>query len=183
MSHDLLESIRRARNTIRRHRDQKGDDRCWLDDYFVWSLLPDSPQDPTTLPSFDAGMAECRKFFLYRRADEADIVPADAIQDKNAWDADLETMNEEQLQKTLAALQEAIRAHRDIHDRERTLADDRKLYTVLPEKIPADFRLPSEEEFLGEKQTDAGCPAFWKSHQTCPCSEHNLHQWGPCCKQ
>ncbi len=182
MNNELCDTILTLRNAIRRHRDQKGDDRCWLDDYFVWACIPGSPTDPTTLPSFDAGMAECKKFFLYRRADETDEMPNDAIQDPQLWDADLKGMNGEQLQKTLETLQVAIKTHRDIHDRERSIHDDRALYSALPEKVPADFRLPSEEAFLGEQRSDAGCPAFWRSHHACPSAEHNLHNWGPCCK-
>lgn len=63
-----------------------------------------------------------------------------------------------------------------------TADDDRALYAILPEKMPADLRLPPEDHFLGEtKSPDAGCPAFWRSHDGCG-PECNLHQWGPCKK-
>lgn len=59
----------------------------------------------------------------------------------------------------------AIRAHRDAR------GDDRLPYAVLPEKIPCDFRLPPEAEFLGEAiAPHAGRPSFWRSHSACPFS-------------
>ncbi len=90
-------------------------------------------------------------------------------------------MQHAELVETLFALQQSIRAHRDIFSKKRTLEDDRTLYALLPEKIPADFRLPPEPEFLGEaKAPRAGCPSFWRSHSTCATSDHDLHKWGPC---
>lgn len=183
MPSPLIQKIQEIRQAIRQHRDQKGDDRCWLDDYRVWACIEGSPADPEALPSFEDGMEQCRAFFLHRRAEQADPLPPDAIQDPQKWNGDLQTLSELELQTVLTALQEAIQTHRDIHDRPRTLQDDRALYAILPEKIPADFRLPPEHIFLGEETVDVGCPAFWKSHKACPCKEHNLHAWGPCCKK
>ncbi len=78
-------------------------------------------------------------------------------------------------------LEDGLRIHRDISGRPRTIEDDRVLYSVLPEKIPADFRLPPRSEFLGEvRSPHAGCPAFWRSHNGCSATRHDLHQWGPC---
>src|SRR3989344_3813621 len=135
----MIDQIKELRKVIRYHRDQIGDDRCWVDDYKVWNTLPDTKQ-VLRLPT-----------------------------------------NAEGLRSELGKLESAIRKHSYIVYRERTLEDDKELYSVLPEKIPADFRLPCEEDFLGTVRTDAGCPQFWNSHQNCP-GEHDLHQWGPCRK-
>jgi len=170
--------ILELRKVIRYHRDQKGDDRCWLDDYVVWNSLPETKQ-VVRLPTYDEGMRKCRAFFKYRNADAVDEIPADAVLELAKWDDDLAEMSSENLFYELNKLENAIRKHTYIAYRERTIEDDRILYSVLPEKIPADFCLPSEEDFLGTTRTDAGCPQFWKSHQNCP-EEHNLHQWGPC---
>lgn len=180
MQSDIRGKIVEVRNAIRKHRDQKGDDRCWLDDYFVWNLHPDSPKDITTLPAFEDGMAECVKFFRYRQATSADVTPPDALVDSTTWDGDLDQMDGLALTREIERLYQAIHEHRDISGRDRTLGDDRKLYAVLPEKLPADFRLPPENEFLGEKRSGAGCPQFFKSHAACLSPDHNLHAWGPC---
>lgn len=181
MTDKLHSQIVELRQAIRYHRGQKGDDRCWLDDYLVWDCLPDIKQ-AVRLPIYDEGMRKCRAFFNYRNADAMEQTPADAILEPAKWDDDLIAMNYEGLALELGKLENAIKKHYNITNRERTRKDDKELYSVLPEKIPADFRLPSEEDFLGTKRTDAGCPQFWKSHENCS-GEHNLHQWGPCKKE
>ncbi|RDJ35527.1 MAG: hypothetical protein DWQ19_11975 [Crenarchaeota archaeon] len=40
-SEDLQLEIEKLRNAIRKHRDQKGDDRCWLDDIELYNVLPE----------------------------------------------------------------------------------------------------------------------------------------------
>lgn len=181
MNLQLLQSVKAFRAAIRKHRDQKGDDRCWLDDYFVWSVLGDTPLEPTAF-SYEEGMQRCRDFFVHRRAATLDPTPSEAIIDPTQWDTDLASMTDAELTTEIERISTAITAHRDITNRQRTLEDDRALYAILPEKILADFRLPPENEFLGETKPNAGCPAFWKSHNTCRCAEHSLHRWGPCCK-
>ena len=176
----LQEAILECRAMIRAHRDARGDDRCWLDDYTVWSVLEDSPPSPTALPSCEERMRLCRAFYSFRRADAADAPSPQAIPDRASWDNDVLDMNHNELTGELLRVQEAVRLHRDITDRPRTIDDDRALYGILPEKIVADFRLPPEKEFLGRAKPHAGCPAFWRSHEACRSRMHNLHQWGPC---
>ncbi len=176
----LREKIKKFRQIIRKHRDAKGDDRCWLDDYFVWALIPGSPSAPRAI-SFEEGMDKCREFWKNRREIFTDRVPEDVLIRLIICDKDLEFKTQDELTEELNQLYFRIVAHRDIFDRPRTLEDDRKLYAVLPEKIPADFRLPPENEFLGEALAPgAGCPAFWRSHESCLVSRHDLHKWGPC---
>lgn len=172
------ERIKRCRAAIRAHRDAKLDDRCWVDDYAVWATLEESP-DITTPPVYEEAMKQCRAFYLSRRARTPDAAPPDAVTDPALWDADLETMTAAQLTEELARLQAAVRAHHG--EKSHRIEHDRVLYHVLPEKIPADFRLPPEGEFLGEaKAPHAGCPSFWRSHAKCATACHNLHRWGPC---
>lgn len=178
-----VQNIIQCRNAIRTHRDARGDDRCWLDDYFVWNMIDGTPAPPTGTPPFHEGMQTCRAFFQFRNAATADPMPLNAISDPARWDEDLMDMDDAGLTKELTRLQDAIRAHRDIGDRPRTADDDRDLYAVLPEKIPCDFRLPPEKDFLGEaKAPNAGCPSFWRSHAACPASCHDFTRWGPCKK-
>lgn len=178
---DLKTAILKRRGVIRAHRDMRGDDRCWADDYFVWAMIDGCPMLPTALPSLEEGMRVCRQFYQWRRAQIIDPMPIDAIVNRNLWDNDLVYMTRGQFLDELVRIQNGIHAHFAIGDRPRTLEDDRALYALLPEKLPADFVLPPEDEFLGESKAPlAGCPSFWKSHKNCPAALHNLHQWGPC---
>ncbi|HLD80360.1 MAG TPA: hypothetical protein VJA18_07430 [Candidatus Nanoarchaeia archaeon] len=174
----MINKVKELRSVIRYHRDQIGDDRCWIDDFMVWNVLPETKQPPR-LPKYEEGMKQCRLFFKHRNADQIDKIPKEAILDKTKWDQDLNGMSQEQLRSELTKIKNAIIRHKGIINRERTKKDDEELYSILPEKIPADFRLPCEEDFLGTKRTNAGCPQFWKSHEHCQ-GEHNIHQWGPC---
>ncbi len=176
----MKDRVIELRRVIRYHRNQVGDDRCWVDDYLVWNSLPETKQ-VVRLPTYDEGMRKCRLFYQNRNAVSADPMPADAILYPVKWDDDLKEMSAEDLRNEHTKLETAILKHYHIPYERKTIIDDRELYGVLPEKIPADFRLPSEEDFLGTARTDAGCPQFWKSHQNC-LGEHNLHQWGPCKK-
>lgn len=176
---DLRRSVLECRTAIRSHRDEKGDDRCWIDDYAVWGQVPGLSQMLTEPPPFENAMAICRDFYRLRRAATCDPVPAHAITDPKLWDADLDAMTDTQLGAELERLHAVIRTHHAADT--LTIDDDRALYTVLPEKMPADFRLPPEHEFLGEaKAPHAGCPSFWRSHKNCPTSCHTLSQWGVC---
>lgn len=172
-------SIIALRNAIRDHRDAKGDDRCWLDDYKLWTVLHDSPSIPNL--TLAEAMARCTEFYLNRRAEQADPAPPTAISDTRLWDDDLDE-DYQNLPQIWRELMRAILAHRDLPDGAvRTLEHDRALYLVLPEKIPADFRLPAEEEFLGRSPNpQASCPNFWDSHTGCNANTCNLHDWGPC---
>ena len=174
---ELQDAIAERRAVIRAHRDAKGDDRCWIDDHAVWALVDSAPADLSVPPTFDEGMRRCREFYQHRRAETPD---AGAASGGTGGDTDLSRMTQPQLAQCLTALQAAIRAHAGVKDRPLNLDDDRTLYAVLPEKIAPDFRLPPEDEFLGEaKAPRAGCPSFWRSHGNCA-GRHDLHRWGPC---
>jgi hypothetical protein len=178
---DIRETILEGRGVIRSHRDARGDDRCWLDDYLVHEMLEDWGPHPIKLP--ENAFEICTCFYRLRRSETADPMPKDAILDPAHWDDDLIGRTSIELLQILFGLQQAINKHRSIPVRMRTIEDDRELYSILPEKIPADFRLPPEEEFLGEeKAPEAGCPAFIRSHHDC-LGICNLHAWGPCIPQ
>ncbi len=178
---DVLHEIIECRHAIRQHRDARGDDRCWLDDYKIWALIPGSFPAPLEVPPMEEAMDMCRAFYKLRGSDTADETPADAVRDPQHWDEDIEKMSDEQLTEELVRIKTAVRRHRDAACSPITIGEDRELYSILPEKIPADFRLPLEAEFLGEAQApDAGCPSFWRSHAHCKAKCHDLHKWGPC---
>jgi hypothetical protein len=175
----IIGSIIALRNAIRDHRDAKGDDRCWLDDYKLWAVLHDSLPIPCL--TLESAMARCREFYNNRRADQADPIPDFAISDSRFWDDDL-TPERQDIPQIWRSLMRAIRDHRDLPaGTVRTCEHDRALYLILPEKMPADFRLPPKEEFLEySNNPKAGCPNFWDSHAECPAATCNLHDWGPC---
>ncbi|MEK7585184.1 MAG: hypothetical protein AAB455_01540 [Patescibacteria group bacterium] len=182
---ELIARIKDIRKAIRSHRDAKGDDRCHLDDYKVWASISESAWTPIKLPPYNEMMATCLEFYTHRRAETADPVPEGAIRSPRFWNVDLDQMTTKQLKSELSRLTKAITRHWVIVPRPRTTADDRELYAMLPEKMPADFRLPPEEEFLGEALAPhAGCPSFYRSHAGCPKEKScNVHQWGPCHKK
>ena len=176
----LSQKISRIRGAIRQHRNQRGDNRCWLDDYLVWKTLDEDCGEPVTIP--DDAMDRCRAFYEFRRSDTFDETSLGTSVDReHVSDADLEGMEGDDLMRELDRVTTQVRSHRDINGRPRTLDDDRALYAVLPDQSPADFRLPAEDKFLGEALAPrAGCPAFWRSHANCPTGRHDFHRWGPC---
>lgn len=169
------------RDAIRKHRDEKGDNRCWLDDFRLYKKTINENLVMITLPPQEEMMRRCTEFHMYRRADAPDSVPFDAIVDPKKWNDDINAIAPADLHIEFKKIEAAIKKHHDIVDRPRTIQDDRALYAVLPEKVPADFRLPSREEFLGTAKPGAGCPAFWDSHQQCSFRNNcDVHSWGPC---
>ena len=56
------------RQAIRYHRDQRGDDRCWLDDEKLYEQLPERVATDATLPSEEDFITSCRKFHRCRQA-------------------------------------------------------------------------------------------------------------------
>lgn len=59
--------IERLRNAIRAHRDQRGDDRCYLDDDVLYAVLPEGRgladtrlHDPAVM------LANCRRYIAHR---------------------------------------------------------------------------------------------------------------------
>lgn len=51
---------------IRKHRDQRGDDRCWLDDQELYTVLGDKPAD-FTLPPREEFLGNCARFWECRQ--------------------------------------------------------------------------------------------------------------------
>ena len=65
---DLKAEIRKLRKGIRYHRDQKGDDRCWVDDLRLYELLPEGPAGyDSTLPTEEKFLENCKRFCQSRQ--------------------------------------------------------------------------------------------------------------------
>jgi hypothetical protein len=57
--------IERLRAAIRKHRDQRGDDRCWMDDEELYKVLPEGYVPPERDTSVE--LEHCRRFIACRR--------------------------------------------------------------------------------------------------------------------
>lgn len=179
----VLAAIYVRRDVLRYHRSQLGDDRCFIDDFRVTAMVEGLPTIESVVTSPEVGMQMCRDFYRFRRSDTRDPILAGAILTPALWDYDIYRMDHIQHLDELEKIQLGIFKFGSIKDRPKTIDDDRELYSLLPEKLPADFRLPPEPEFLGEAAAPkAGCPSFWRSHADCgkSCS---LFDWGPCSKE
>lgn len=76
----LLAEIVRLRQGIRRHRDQRMDDRCWMDDIALYELLPEGI-NPNFIDlrqlSKEEMMRNCDLFTTCRRLD---VTPEQAVE-------------------------------------------------------------------------------------------------------
>lgn len=60
---DDLQRIQNLEEAIRKHRDAKGHDRCWLNDKELYKVLPEtSPSEPELPPTKAEFMEGCRKY-------------------------------------------------------------------------------------------------------------------------
>lgn len=64
---------------IRQHRDEKGHDRCWLDDMKLYAVLPEGAATADlTLPPRDEFLRGCERYYELRRANGPDVADAEA---------------------------------------------------------------------------------------------------------
>lgn len=64
----LKAEVQKLRGVIRYHRDQKGDDRCWVDDLRLYELLPEGAKGyDSTLPPEEEFLANCKRFCQSRQ--------------------------------------------------------------------------------------------------------------------
>ncbi len=168
-SHKNLDQLQgeiiKLRNVIRYHRDQKGDDRCWLDDELLYESLPETADKAQLLPSKEVFMEKCARFHSRRQAPER---PKQASQDPDQpTEQALKGMNEDELKKEIARLIQAIRLHRNIGDNKRSWQDDIRLYRILNENTNYDTTLPDQKTFL------TSCNRFFSTRRNPP----DLHNW------
>lgn len=185
----LAYAIYRAREVIRYHRDQRGDDRCWLDDLVLWARI--GVERPRKLPGRREMERQCALFFVLRqRPGEPRHPRRGAIRDPARWNDDLARhgYHRRWLAREASRILAGIMRHYvDSLARPLTWRDDERLYALLPEGLWPDTRLGPESQFLRSEGLRRGeqksCPRYWKSHQGCPASKGcTLTQWGPCGK-
>lgn len=61
----LIGEIRRLQAAIRQHRDQRGDDRCWMDDETLYKVLPEGYVPPERDVTVE--LAQCERYLACRR--------------------------------------------------------------------------------------------------------------------
>lgn len=59
------------RNAIRLHRDEKGHDRCWVDDARLYGALPEKIGAVSELPHWPEFQTNCRRFWESRQCPTA----------------------------------------------------------------------------------------------------------------
>ncbi len=62
-----INELEKTRNAIRKHRDEKGHDRCWLDDQELYKILPETTEADFTLPCKTEFLTECEKYWNNRK--------------------------------------------------------------------------------------------------------------------
>lgn len=64
---NLKSLLIKTRTAIRKHRDQRGDDRCWLDDEELYNILPEGKNDADTrLNEPEVMLEHCKKYIECR---------------------------------------------------------------------------------------------------------------------
>ncbi len=68
---DMANEIDRLKSAIREHRDQRADDRCWLDDQLLYNALGEGVTDPfaegSVLPPKEDFLVSCEWFWAQRQ--------------------------------------------------------------------------------------------------------------------
>lgn len=93
-----LERIRQLENAVKKHRDQKGDDRCYLDDLELYKVLYDNVEPDLALPSKEVFLKNCERYFECRKNPNAEPI-VDNIQGR--WMTRLELLEIEQMKRKL----------------------------------------------------------------------------------
>lgn len=62
----LLHRVQELEAAIRKHRDQKGHDRCWLNDLELYGVLGEPVGEPC-LPPTDEFLSRCREYEMGQR--------------------------------------------------------------------------------------------------------------------
>lgn len=70
-----LEEIDRLRAAIRKHRDFRGDSRCWLDDEELYKTLPEGYTPP--LRDAPVELENCKRYIAYRHNPKTEYVSPD----------------------------------------------------------------------------------------------------------
>lgn len=67
---DLRAEVQRLRNGIRSHRDERGHNRCWVDDVTLYALLSEKKGAEFKLPPRDEFLGNCGRYWESRQRPE-----------------------------------------------------------------------------------------------------------------
>lgn len=59
--------VQELRNAIRVHRDERGHDRCWLDDQKLYQSLPEASPGDLNLPPKEEFIQNCHRYWEHRQ--------------------------------------------------------------------------------------------------------------------
>jgi len=62
-----LQQVQVLRDAIRKHRDERGHDRCWLDDQKLYQSLPEASPGDLNLPPKEEFIANCHRYWEHRQ--------------------------------------------------------------------------------------------------------------------
>jgi len=172
----LLERLERVesektkfRHAIRNHRDQRGDDRCYLDDAELYSVLGES-EAVTVLPPKEVFLANCARFHASRQK------PGEKYETEEERHQDLKTKVAE-LEAKIFDWQLALHAvvpgfHYDVNPSD-TLApkDVAACFKVLLEERDRLHDLILEQEWSGILDGCTWCKSRREHEKSCPMFE------------
>ena len=69
----LYQEVDRLQTAIRKHRDQRGDHRCWRDDEELYATLPEGYTPPARDTAVE--LANCERYIRCRQAPRTTNVP------------------------------------------------------------------------------------------------------------
>lgn len=69
---DARSECERLRQAVRKHRDQQGDDRCWMDDEELYRALPEGYDPPAREVAVE--LENCRAFIQNRQHPQTEYV-------------------------------------------------------------------------------------------------------------
>lgn len=85
---ELEAEIMRLRTGIRNHRDQKGDDNCWLDDFALYGLLPEKVKANPELPDKELMMVNCSRYYDCRKSGQLYVPLTEMPESKEPFNPD-----------------------------------------------------------------------------------------------
>ena len=77
----------RLASAIRKHRDQRGDDRCWQDDHEMYAVLPEGFTPPATDTAVE--LENCKRYIECRHGGTEYVSPQRRIEELEAENASL----------------------------------------------------------------------------------------------
>lgn len=84
----MIDHVKELQTAIRKHRDQRGDNRCWLDDHDLYSVLPEGYMPPKEDTCVE--LERCKAFIASRHDPSIKYVsPQERIEQLEAEVAEL----------------------------------------------------------------------------------------------